>query len=185
MSTLSQPSDITVLLSRWQSGDEEAQTRLSQLVYDKLHQLAAQCMYRERHNHTLQPTALVNEAFISLSGANVSYQDQLHFFNLAGRIMRRILVDHARARQAAKRGDGYAQLTLTDSIGHSAGPEGIIAIDQAISNLADIDPAKAEILELQFFAGLTTLQIARLYGVSSKTIERSSKLAKAFLHQAL
>ena len=185
MSTLAELPDIKQLLSRWNNGDQAAQAKLSQLVYSKLHQLAASYMSNERANHTLQPTALVNEAFISLIKARVNYQDQLHFFSLAGRLMRRILVDHARARNAIKRGDACQQVTLTDYASPAGDPTDIIAIHNAMNALAEFDPAKAEILELQFFAGLSTSQIAQLQGVSGKTIERSSKLAKAWLHQAL
>lgn len=174
-----------MLLSDWQAGDAGALTELSQLVYKKLHQLAGSYMFKERSGHTLQPTALVNEAFISLMTSNVSFQDQLHFYRLAATMMRRILVDHARARLTAKRGDGSQQVTLTEQAQVTADPVNIIALHNAMLALADFDPDKAQILELQFFAGLTTSQIAQLYGVSGKTIERGSKLAKAWLYQSL
>jgi RNA polymerase sigma factor (TIGR02999 family) len=185
MSTLPEHPDVTILLSRWQDGDKVAEEKLSALVYNKLHQLAGRCMAQERANHTLQVTALVNEAFIGLINSNVNYQDRLHFFSLAARLMRRILVDHARARQAQKRGDGAVQITLHDSALSSADDAGLIALHNAMTELAEFDPQKADILDLQFFAGLNTEQIAKLYGVSSKTIERSTKLAKAWLHQAI
>jgi RNA polymerase sigma factor (TIGR02999 family) len=185
MSTFPEHPAVTVLLSRWQHGDKTAQHQLSTLVYNKLHQLAGRCMRDERANHTLQATALVNEAFISLVNTKVDYQDRLHFFSLAARLMRRILVDHARARHAAKRGDGALQVTLHDSALSTADDVGLITLHNAMTELAEFDPQKADILDLQFFAGLTTGQIALLYGVSVKTIERSSKLAKAWLHQAI
>ena len=185
MSTLPEHTDITVLLSHWQNGDQAAQRELSTLVYNKLHQLAGRCMHHERQNHTLQATALVHEAFISLVDTQVDYRDRLHFFALAARLMRRILVDHARARHAAKRGDGAVQITLHDSVLSTADDTGLIALHDAMNALAEFDAEKADMLELQFFAGLDSAQVATLYGVSSRTIERSTKLAKAWIHQAM
>ena len=185
MSIVEEHTNITVLLSQWRHGDLQAEKELSQLVQQKLHQLAAHYMRQERPGHTLQPTALVNEAFISLMQADVAYQDRLHFFRLAGSIMRRILVDHARARNAAKRGDGHLQVTLDGQALTMDDTNNIIGLHNAMQALAEFDQQKAEILDLQFFAGLSPTQIGELYGVSGKTIERSSKLAKAFIHQAI
>lgn len=185
MSIVEEHTNITVLLGQWRDGDLQAVQELSQLVQHKLHQLAVKYMRQERPGHTLQPTALVNEAFISLMQAGVAYQDRLHFFRLAGSIMRRILVDHARARNAAKRGDGLLQITLCDNELAVDDTNSIISLHNAMQALAEFDQQKAEILDLQFFAGLSPSQIGELYGVSGKTIERSSKLAKAFIHQAI
>lgn len=185
MSTLTELPDIEALLSRWHTGDDKAMAELSQLVYKKLHQLASRYMYHERGNHTLQPTALVNEAFINLLETKISCHDQLHFYRLAGTMMRRILIDHARSKHTAKRGEGQQRVSLTEFAPDTEDPVDIIALHNAMTALADFDADKAQILELQFFAGLSTGQIARLYGVSSKTIERASKLAKAWLYQAM
>ncbi|WP_213999241.1 ECF-type sigma factor [Arsukibacterium sp.] len=185
MSIVEEHTSITILLGQWRDGDLQAEQQLSQLVQQKLHQLAAKYMHQERPGHTLQATALVNEAFIGLMQADVDYQDRLHFFRLAGSIMRRILVDHARARNAAKRGDGLLQITLSDHALAVDDSNSIIGLHNALQALAEFDQQKAEILDLQFFAGLSPEQIGELYGVSGKTIERSSKLAKAFIHQAI
>ncbi|MDX1537046.1 ECF-type sigma factor [Arsukibacterium sp.] len=185
MSNVKEQTDLTTLLGQWREGDLDAEQQLSMLVQDKLHQLAAKYMRQERPNHTLQATALVNEAFISLMQADVEYQDRLHFFRLAGNIMRRILVDHARARNAAKRGDGFLQVTLTDDALGVADSSSIIGLHNAMEALAEFDQQKADILDLQFFAGLSPAQIGDLYGVSGKTIERNTKLAKAWLTQAM
>ncbi|SNY60414.1 RNA polymerase sigma factor, TIGR02999 family [Arsukibacterium tuosuense] len=185
MSIVKEHNDVTALLGKWRDGDLQAEQQLSILVQDKLHQLAAKYMRQERPNHTLQATALVNEAFIGLMQAEVDYQDRLHFFRLAGSIMRRILVDHARARNAAKRGDGLLQVTLTDDVLQGDDSSSIIGLHNAMTALAEFDQQKAEILDLQFFAGLSPAQIGDLYGVSGKTIERSSKLARAWLSQAM
>ena len=185
MSIVKEHPDVTALLGPWRDGDLQAEQELSVLVHDKLHQLAAKYMRQEKPNHTLQATALVNEAFIGLMQAEVDYQDWLHFFRLAGSIMRRILVDHARARNAAKRGDGLLQITLTDDVLHGDDSSSIIGLHKAMTALAEFDPQKAEILDLQFFAGLSPSQIGDLYGVSGQTIERSAKLAKAWLTQAM
>tara|TARA_R110002126_G_scaffold75469_27_gene188438 strand:- start:4242 stop:4799 length:558 start_codon:yes stop_codon:yes gene_type:complete len=185
MSIVEEQTNITMLLSQWQAGDLQAEQQLSKLVQQKLQQLAAKYMRQERPGHTLQPTALVNEAFIGLMQAEVAYQDRLHFFRLASSIMRRILVDHARARNAAKRGDGQLHVTLTDHVLAVDDTNSIIGLHNAMQALAEFDQQKADILDLQFFAGLSPSQIGELYGVSGKTIERSSKLAKAFIHQAI
>lgn len=185
MSNVKEQTDLTILLGQWRDGDLQAEQQLSMLVQDKLHQLAANYMRQERPGHTLQATALVNEAFISLMQAEVTYQDRLHFFRLAGNIMRRILVDHARARNATKRGDGSLHITLTDEALGVDDSSSIINLHRAMTALAELDQQKADILDLQFFAGLSPEQIGELYGVSGKTIERSSKLAKAFIHQAI
>jgi RNA polymerase sigma factor (TIGR02999 family) len=185
MSIVEDHTNITTLLGQWRDGDPLAEKELSNLVQLKLHQLAAKYMRQERANHTLQATALVNEAFIGLMQAEVNYQDRLHFFRLAGSIMRRILVDHARGRNAAKRGDGLIQVTLGNNALAVDDTTGIIGLHNAMLALAEFDQQKADILDLQFFAGLSPEQIGELYGVSGKTIERSSKLAKAFIYQAL
>ena len=185
MSTIPVHNDVTVLLKQWQLGDKQVEQQLTQLIYEKLHQLAASCMRGERKNHTLQATALVNEAYIGLLQAEVNYQDRRHFFCLAARLMRRILVDHARARLSSKRGDGAIQVTFENLDVCIQEDNALITLDKALTVLTEQDPQKAELLDLRYFAGLNATQIADLYNVSVKTIERSTKLAKAWLHQAL
>lgn len=172
----------TGLIPQPETGTEE---QIEQLVYAKLHQLAVRYMRNERSSHTLQATALVNEAYASLLSSQVEHADQQHFYLLAARAMRRILVDHARARQAEKRGGTDKQVLLTEGALCTDDCSSILALHNAMQALAQLDPEKATMLELRFFAGLSTAQIATLYGVSGKTIERSTKLAKAWLHQAL
>ena len=176
---------FTILLERWHSGDAAALNRLSEQIHNELHRLALNLMYNERAGHTLQPTALVNEAYLNLLNCDVSYHNRVHFFNLAGRMMRRILVDHARARYSAKRGDGIKCITLEEQhLGETENID-ILAPNDAMEALAEFDQPKAEMLELHFFAGLTTAEIADLYQVSAKTIERNTRLAKAWLRQTL
>jgi len=185
MSTVEQPEQLTILLDRWQSGDKAALERLTVLVHNELHRLAAKLMRNERQQHTLQATALVNEAYINLLKSDVDYSNRLHFFSLAGRMMRRILVDHARARNSVKRGDGQTLLTLTGQCQPTENNVDILMLNKAMDALAEFDPQKADILELHFFAGLNTAEIAELYQVSSKTIERNTRFAKAWLRQIL
>jgi len=177
--------EITQLLQSWQDGNETALDDLSKHVHGELHKLANKYMKNERVNHTLQPTALVNEAFISLINANVNFKDRLHFYSLSGQIMRRILVDHARTKSRVKRGGGEQELTLMDSHAFFSENVEILSLDYALNSLAAFDQQKAQILELQFFAGLQIDEIAEIFCVSSKTIERNCKFAKAWLHKAL
>ena len=176
---------FTVLLQRWHRGDGAALNHLSEQIHNELHRLALKLMHSESAIHTLQPTALVNEAYLNLLNCDVSYHNRVHFFNLAGRMMRRILVDHARARSSAKRGDGIRCVTLEEQhVGETENID-ILALNDAMDALAEFDQPKAEMLELHFFAGLTTAEIADLYQVSAKTIERNTRLAKAWLRQIL
>lgn len=185
MSTIPEPEQLTTLLDRWQSGDEAALNRLTTMVHDELHRLAAKLMRSERRRHTLQATALVNEAYINLLSNDVDYSNRIHFFSLAGRMMRRILVDHARARNSIKRGAGQTNITFIEPPQSTENHIDIIALNNAMNALAEFDQSKADILELHFFAGLNTAEIAELYKVSTKTIERNTKLAKAWLRQVL
>ncbi|MBE9564240.1 MAG: sigma-70 family RNA polymerase sigma factor, partial [Proteobacteria bacterium] len=167
-------------------GNEFALNELSEQVYTELRRLANKYMLAERSNHTLQATSLVNEAFIRLVKAELSYQDRNHFFSLAGRMMRRILVDHARSIKRDKRGSGVQQLTLHESIiQNNDSPQSILDLHEALESLSEFDSRKAEILELQFFAGLTVKEIADVIKVSPRTVERDIQFAKAWLHQRL
>ncbi|ALT00041.1 sigma-70 family RNA polymerase sigma factor [Lacimicrobium alkaliphilum] len=179
-------AEITRLLKSWQQGDEMARNELTERVYAELHRMAMRKMAQEQQNHTLQATALVNEAFLRLFNADVDYKDRAHFFCLAGRMLRRILVDHARSAGRSKRGMGAEHITLHESqvLGQNTNPE-LLDLDQALISLSQKDSRKAEVVELQFFAGLNAEEIADVLSVSTKTVERDGKFAKAWLHKTL
>lgn len=179
-------SDVTGLLVQWQQGSQSALSELSLLVYSELKKKAHFLMSMERKNHTLQATALVNESFLKLMNSKFEFQDRLHFYWLAGRIMRQILVDHARTIRTLKRGAEMIQVTLNaDHIDSNLAINEFLELDEAMKSLSSIDTRKAEILELQFFAGLKVGEIASLYGISSRTVERDRKFAKAWLQKEL
>ena len=175
--------DVTVLLHAWQRGDNEALERLMSVLYDELRRTARSYMRREREGHTLQTTALVNEAFVRLIGAgNVEYTDRVHFFALAARMMRRVLVDHARAKGNLKRGSGERPIALEDFMAAAPTRDAeIVALDEALELLARKDPRKAQIVEMRFFAGLSMEETAVALDVSSRTVLRDWNLAKAWL----
>jgi RNA polymerase sigma factor (TIGR02999 family) len=176
---------ITVLLQEWRAGSQEALDRLTPAVYQELQQLARRCMAGERKDHTLQPTALVHEAFLRLVDADVPWRDRVHFFAVAARTIRRILVDHARARGRAKRRGGR-RLPLEDVVLVSPDPPpDLLALDAALGDLAAQDPRKAEVVELHFFGGLTYEEIAEVVGVSAATVDRDLRLAKAWLRREI
>jgi len=156
------------------------------VVYDQLHRLAAKCMAGERADHTLRATALVNEAYLRLVNAEVEWQDRVHFFALAARMLRRILVDHAKANHRGKRGGGAEKIELDEAV--MIGPlvgTGIIELDLALERLAEQDPRKSEIIELLCFGGLTYDETAEALKISPATVHRELKMAKAFLHREL
>lgn len=179
--------EISQLLNAWGNGDQAALDKLIPLVYDELHRLAARYMRRESPDHTLQTSALVNEAYIKLiDQKNVRWQNRAHFFGIAAQLMRRILVDHARKHGRAKRGAGVPKLPLHEtavvSVDQSAE---FIVIDDALKNLAQIDPSKSRIVEMRFFGGLTMEEIAEVEKVSPSTIEREWRKAKAWLYREI
>ncbi|HTQ54950.1 MAG TPA: sigma-70 family RNA polymerase sigma factor [Bryobacteraceae bacterium] len=177
--------EATRLLQSWSKGNTRALDRLIPLVYDELHSLAAQYLRRERPGHTLQPTALVNEAYLRLvDQRDVQWQSRAHFMGVAARMMRRILVDHARRRGRVKRGSGKQvvsldeALTLTDEkVG------GLIALDEALTALSAFDARKGRVVELRYFGGLSNDEMAEVLQVSTMTVMRDWKLAKAWLYQ--
>jgi len=180
------PPDITLLLHRWGSGDSAAADELMPLVYDELHALAARRLRGERDGHTLQATALVNEAYLRLVGADVRLDGRTHFLALVGRIMRRVLVDHARARDAAKRGGGAARVSLTDAqlfapATDEGGAVDVLAIHQALEALEEQDARKARVVELVVFAGLSQREVADALSISPATVERDLRFARAWL----
>jgi RNA polymerase sigma factor (TIGR02999 family) len=179
------PTPITLLLQEWRAGSQDALERLTPVVYQELQQLARRCMAGERKDHTLQPTALVHEAFLRLVDARVPWRDRVHFFAVAARILRRILVDHARARGRAKRRGGQ-RVDLDDVVLVSPEPpRELLALDAALSDLAAHDPRKADVVELHFFGGLTHEEIAEAVAVSPATVDRDLRLAKAWLRREM
>ncbi len=180
----SEPTETTVtqLLAAWRAGDAGHVDRLLPLVYAELHQLAQRQMRGERPGHTLQATALVHEAFLRLSGADVPWQDRVHFFALAANTMRRVLVDHAKARRRGKRGGGAAHLPLEEALHVGAAPsDDVEALDEALERLAARDPRKARVVELHYFAGLNYDEIAEALSISAATVDRDLRFAKAWL----
>jgi len=184
--TPSEPNEITQLLVASRAGDAEALNRLLPLVYDELRKLAGHYLRRERSDHTLQPTALVHEAYIRLIDQNVSWQNRAHFFGVAAQMMRRILVDYARGRLAAKRGSGGVKVSLDDALNLSDERAGdFVALDEALNRLAEFDPQKSRIVELRFFGGLSVEEAAEVLGIGTATVTRQWKMAKAWLYQQI
>jgi RNA polymerase sigma factor (TIGR02999 family) len=177
---------VTGLLRAWSSGEAGAAERLVQLVYDELRRRAVRALRRER-DHTLQPTALVHEAYVRLVGqGRARWTNRAQFFLVAAQTMRRVLVDHARARGAAKRARGWLRVTLDDDVATaSARDPDVLALDEALEALAVLDPVKARVVELRFFAGLTLDETAEALGVSESTVTRDWRFAKAWLYRRL
>ena len=180
-------ADVTTLLRAWSEGDETAFEQLLPLVEAELRRLARGYMARERPGHTLQVTALVNEAFLRLTDARaVRWQDRAHFLGISARLMRRVLVDHARTRGYQKRGGGAHRVALTEGMAVSAEPTlDLIALDRALESLAATDARQARVVELRFFGGLSVEETADVLRVSAQTIKRDWRLAKLRLLQAL
>jgi len=180
------PKDVTRLLVDWGNGDQAALDELIPLVYDELRRMAGRYMRRESKGHTLQTSALVNEAYLRLvNQKSVQWQNRAHFFGVAAHLMRRILVDHARSRSRAKRGGGAQMVSLADQAVISKEVADVIALDDALKNLAEMDPRKSQIVEMKFFGGLTTEEVAEVLKVTSRTVEREWRKAKAWLNRAI
>jgi RNA polymerase sigma factor (TIGR02999 family) len=177
---------VTRLLKEWGGGSKEALDQLMPLVYDQLRTLAARCLSAERPEHTLRATALVNEAYLRLVGADLAFNDRVHFYAVAARLLRHILVDHAKSLNRAKRGGGAAKLSLDEAlvVGQVA-PSGILDLDDALKRLAVYDSRKAEVVELLFFGGLTYDEAAAMLNISPATVHRELRMAKAWLHRDL
>jgi len=174
---------LTRLLVEWRNGNQQAADQLFAAAYQELRRLAAWHFERERPDHTLQPTALVNELYLKLfAGEPVEWQNRAHFFAVAAQQMRRILIDHARARQAEKRGGGDMRLSLTDA-GDLVAPrdEQLVELDAALRQLEELDPRSARVVELRFFAGLTEKEAAEVLGISLATLKRDWDFARAWL----
>ena len=178
---------ITALLRAWRDGDDGALDALTPLVEAELRRLARGFMARERRGHTLQTTALVNEAFLRLTDArHVQWQDRAHFLGISARLMRRVLVDHARSRGYQKRGGGAERVTLHEGLLAAAAQEiDVIALDRALEALAAVDPRKSRVIELRFFGGLSVEETAEVLHVSPDTVKRDWRLAKLWLLKEL
>ncbi len=186
--------EVTELLRAWGAGDEEASEELARLVYEELRRQARRALHREGDGHTLQPTALVHEAWLRIDDQHeASWQSRTQFFAVAAQMMRRVLVDHARARRAQKRGDGATQVTLGVLDGEIDASRGgasvdvvdLLALDDALARLAALDPAKARLVELRYFAGLSIPEAAAALGVSAATVGREGLVARAWLRREL
>ena len=177
--------NVTELLVAWGNGDDSARDELMPLVYEELHRLAHRYMGRERIGHTLQTSGLVNEAYLRLiDQSQVHWQNRAHFFGIAAQMMRRILVDYARSRQYAKRGGGAQQVSLDEALIVSAErADEVVALDDALQDLAQFDQRKSQIVELRFFGGLSIDETAELLKVSPGTVMRDWTLAKAWLRK--
>jgi RNA polymerase sigma-70 factor, ECF subfamily len=179
--------EITALLAAMKSGDPRAESNLLALVYQELNRLAQRQMRRERPGHTLQPTALVNEAYIRLMGQDgKSWNNRAHFFATAAVVMRRILVDHARQRGAAKRPEAKHRVDIEDVHPATAPPiEEMLALDEGLNQLAKLNPRQARIVEMIYFGGLTEEEAAEVLGISVRTVKRDWQAARAWLHVLL
>ncbi|HUQ32218.1 MAG TPA: sigma-70 family RNA polymerase sigma factor [Pyrinomonadaceae bacterium] len=179
--------EVTGLLLDWSNGDRAAYDKLVPLVYDELHRLAHRYMRRERRGHTLQTSALVGEAYLRLvKQKNVRWQNRTHFFAIAAELMRRILVDHARQHGRSKRGGGAQAISLDEAaLASPARSTDLVALDEALSELARFDPRKARVVELRFFGGLEVKETAEALGVHPNTVIKDWSLAKAWLYNAL
>jgi RNA polymerase sigma factor (TIGR02999 family) len=180
-------SDVTKLLQDWSQGDAAALEKLIPLVFEDLRQIAGRLFQREVDSHTLQPTALVSEVYLRLMDQrNVHWQNREQFFGVAALLMRRILVDYSKGRQAAKRGSGTPKVPLDETI---AVPElcdlDVVALDEALSRLAEIDPRQGRIVEMRFFMGLSSEEIAEILGISVTTVKREWRTARLWLHREL
>jgi len=181
------PQEVTRLLQAWKAGDEGALERLMPLVYDELHRLARRYMAAEQTGHPLQTTALVHEVYLRLVDANsIDWQNRAHFYAICARLMRRILIDFARSRNYQKRGASFAHIQLEEAatVSEAVGSE-LLAVDEALKQLAVIDSRKSDVVEMRFFGGMTVDEIAGALQVSPETVARDWKLAKAWLQREL
>ena len=177
---------VTRLLRRMSSGEKDAFDQLVPLVYDQLRRLASRCLFSERGDHTLRATALVHEAYIRLADAGGDWKDRVHFYAVAARVMRHILVDHARAGKRQKRGEGLEHIALDQALlVSSQRSQDLSALDESLNRLAAHDPRKSQVVELLFFGGLTYEEAAAALGISPATVHRELRMAKAWLHRDL
>src|SRR5882762_8827522 len=185
--TAMESQDVTGMLAKWGQGDKDVLNQLLPAVYDELHRMAGRYLHRERPDHSLQPTALINEAYLRLVDQNsVTWANRAQFFGIAASIMRRILVDHARGHQAAKRGGSAIKLPLDEDMHGSPKQEGemdLVALDAALTRLAKLDAEQGRLVELRYFAGLTIEETAQVMGTSPATVKRSWTISRAWLRR--
>ena len=178
------PPAVTKLLQAWAAGDEGAGEELYALLYAELRRQAGRYMRRERRHHSLQPTGLVHEAYLRLAGSpDLAWHSRGHFFAIAARVMRQVLVDHARRRRAAKR-EGF-RVTLTEGAAPAAAPLDVLDLEEALTELTALDPRQARVVELRYFAGLDVEETAEALGLSARTVKREWQTARAWLQQRL
>ena len=179
--------NITELLIGYGRGDKEALDQLMPIVYDELRRQAARYLRREQAGHTLQTTALIHEAYVRLvDQRNVQWQNRAHFFGIAAQLMRRILVDHARSKKRAKRGGSDIRVSLDDATAGVTGQDlDLVALNEALERLAEIDEQQSRVVELRFFSGLTVEETAEVMGISKATVKRDWSMARAWLHREL
>jgi RNA polymerase sigma factor (TIGR02999 family) len=186
---LTQPRqhEITQLLAEWSDGNQSALDELYPLVYNELHRLARRYMSRERKGHTLQTTALINEAYVRLvDQKNVHWANRSHFFAISAQIMRRILIDHARRHAYAKRGGGAQQVSLEEVAAVTPDPgKELVRLDEALKSLAEMDPRRSQVVEMRYFGGLNNDEIAGVLKISANTVTRDWNMARAWLYQQL
>ena len=183
--TIPTSQNVTQMLLAWGEGDEAARDALIPLVHDQLRRIARHHLRGERAGHTLQSNALINEAYLKLVEQSVSWQDRNHFFGIAARLMRQILVDHARARQRLKRGGHQHQISLTAAEHEKEDSADLLALNDALETLAEVDPQRSRIVELRFFGGLTIEETAQVMRISTPTVERGWRAARAWLQTEL
>jgi RNA polymerase sigma-70 factor (ECF subfamily) len=187
LTRITQQHHITQLLAEWSEGNQSALDELYPLVYDELHRLARRYMSREGKGHTLQTTALINEAYVRLvDQQNVRWANRSHFFAISAQIMRRILIDHARRQAYAKRGGGAQKVSLEEAaiVGRDQSGE-LVRLDEALKSLAEMDPRRSQVVELRYFGGLNNEEIAGVLNVSENTVTRDWNMARAWLYQQL
>jgi RNA polymerase sigma factor (TIGR02999 family) len=178
--------DVTTLLRAWSEGDIGARDQLVPVVYEELHRRAAAYLRRERRDHTLQPSALVNEAYLRLVDQRTAWQSRAHFLGIAAQMMRRVLVDHARRGKMMKRSGGWVRVTLDDRVAEMPAPDvDLLDLDAALTRLSTFDPRKSQIAELRFFGGLSLEEVGHSLGLSIATVEREWQAARAWLYAAL
>lgn len=179
--------EVTQILHDWSSGDTTAPERLMPLVYDELRRLARTFLSRERDSHTLQPTALVNEAYLRLvDQTRVNWQNRAHFYGIASRLMRRVLIDHARAHATEKRGGSAIRLSLDDmQVPVEERAASFVALDEAMKRLEQMDERKCKVVEMRFFGGLSDEEIAEVLGITTRTVLRDWKTARLWLYREL
>jgi len=188
MPETTQPPSVTQLLQAWRAGDQTAFDQLLPLVHDELHRAARRLMSREQQGHTWQTTELVNEAYLRLAGQQpqAEWQDRAHFFAVASRVMRHLLVDHARERALGKRGGGAQRLSLDEVALVAPGrTDELLALDDALDRLAGFDARKSRIVELRYFGGLTVEEVAEVLGIAAITVKREWARAKAWLYREM